>query len=129
MKITKFVTFFLCLVISLILTSECRVKYFISEMNSNCYSFNFSDTATDDILPIVNELAKKYEVTVYTRIEKVSKQDDTEYRFYQTSDFDKGFKYTYNDKINSLLYGNITIEKYPLTYFSELKEDDYFRIK
>ena len=129
MKITKFVTFFLCLIISLILTSECRVKYFISEMNSNCYSFNFSDTATDDILPIVNELAKKYEVTVYTRIEKVSKQDDTEYRFYQTSDFDRGFKYTYNDKINSLLYGNITIEKYPLTYFSELKEDDYFRIK
>lgn len=129
MKITKCITFIFCLLIGLLLTSEMRVKYFISEMNSNRRSFCLEENTSDDILIIINNLAEKYNVTAYIKNESVKNHVETEYTFYQTSDFDKEFRYTYKSKIKSIFYGNIAIKRLPLTSFSNIRENTYFIIK
>jgi hypothetical protein len=129
MKLTKIVSFVVCLIIALLLTSELRVKYFISEINTNSRSFHLEENTPDNILTVIDELAKKYGVTAYILTEHNNKQGGAEYTFYQTSDFDKNFRYTYNDNLKSIFYGNISINRVPFTSFSGIMESTYFTVK
>lgn len=129
MKLTKIVSFVVCLIIALLITSELRVKYFISEINTNSRSFHLEENTPDNILTVIDELAKKYGVTAYILIEHNNKQGGAEYTFYQTSDFDKNFRYTYKDNLKSIFYGNISINRVPFTSFSGIMESTYFTVK
>lgn len=56
MKIIKYISFFICMAITLVITSKVRVKYFISEIQMNNWSFHFDNNISDNIIDKIENL-------------------------------------------------------------------------
>lgn len=129
MKIIKYISFLICIVIALLITNEVQVKYFISEIQMNNLSFHFNNDISDNIIDTIENLSDKNNVVVYSKKEKSSGQDITTYDIFENSSLTADFKYSFSDKIKSIIFGNIQINEKPLSVLSNINENTYFNIK
>ncbi len=129
MKIIKYISFFICIVITLLITNEIQVKYFISEIQMNNWSFHFDNNISDDIIDIIENLSDKNNIVVYSKKETSSGQDITIYDIFENSPLTASFKYSFSDEIKSIIFGNIQINEKPLSALSNINENTYFNIK
>lgn len=129
MKIIKYISFLICIVIALLITNEVQVKYFISEIQMNNLSFHFNNDISDNIIDTIENLSDKNNVVVYSKKEKSSGQDITTYDIFENRSLTADFKYSFSDKIKSIIFGNIQINEKPLSVLSNINENTYFNIK
>lgn len=129
MKIIKYISFLICIVIALLITNEVQVKYFISEIQMNNLSFHFNNDISDNIIDTIENLSDKNNVVVYSKKEKSSGQDITTYDIFENMPLTADFKYSFSDKIKSIIFGNIQINEKPLSVLSNINENTYFNIK
>lgn len=129
MKIVKYISFLICMAIALMITSEVYVKYFISEIQMNNWSFHFDSNISDDIIDTIENLSSKNNVIVYSKKEKSSGQDITIYDIFETSSLETSLKYFFSSEIKSIIFGNIQINEIPLLSLNDINENTYFYVK
>ena len=129
MKITKYLTFLLCLMIALVLTNEMKAQYYLRELSTNCWSFHFGNEIDREQLAIISDIAVAEKVTLYTWRDGDNKQGETFYRIYETGGLSEYLRYNLPQKSRSFLYGETIFTVNSLDELESVDENTYFRIK
>lgn len=129
MRITKIISFVICLAVSLVLTNELIAMYYYRDLHTSCWTFHSDDNVPDDILQIFADSAETNKVVIYTFKDKNSKDGNTQYKIYSSSSISEYLKFPLPLKLNSLSFGNLTFEENFLSDLSYIDENICFRVK